>query len=65
MVGQNCESGDLFTSVHGNSEELEVRLLNEANIGDEVHIHDVGAYCASMRAKGYNSFPEASEVLVD
>ena len=65
VVGHNCESGDLFTSVHGNSEELEVRLLNEASIGDEVRIHDVGAYCASMRAKGYNSFPDAIEILVD
>ena len=65
VVGHNCESGDLFTSVHGNSEELETRLLNEASIGDEVRIRDVGAYCASMRAKGYNSFPDASEILVD
>lgn len=65
VVGHNCESGDLFTSVHGNSEELEPRLLNEAQIGEEVRIHDVGAYCASMRAKGYNSFPDAIEVMVE
>jgi len=25
----------------------------------------VGAYCASMSAKNYNSFPEVPEVLVD
>ena len=65
VVGHDCESGDLFTSVHGNSEELEVRLLNEASIGDEVRIHDIGAYCASVRAKGYNSFPDATEVMVE
>lgn len=65
VVGHNCESGDLFTPAKGNPEEIEPRLLNEAQIGDEVRIYDTGAYCASMRAKGYNSFPDAIEVLVD
>ena len=65
VVGHNCESGDIFTTKPGDPEELEVRRLNKARIGDEVRIHDTGAYCASMRASGYNSFPEAIEVFVD
>lgn len=65
VVGHNCESGDIFTPRSGNPEEIETRELKEANIDDEVRIYDVGAYCASMRAKGYNSFPDAIEVMVD
>ena len=65
VVGHNCESGDLFTPAAGNPEALETRLLNRANIGDEVRIYDTGAYCASMRAKGYNAFPDAEEVFTD
>jgi diaminopimelate decarboxylase len=65
VVGHNCESGDILTPAQGNPEEIEPRLLREAHIGDEVRIYDVGAYCASMRAKGYNSFPDAIEVMVD
>lgn len=65
VVGHNCESGDIFTTEKGDPESIKPRLLNKANIGDTVHIYDVGAYCASMRAKGYNSFPDAIEVIVD
>ncbi|MEO6536231.1 MAG: diaminopimelate decarboxylase [Candidatus Paceibacterota bacterium] len=65
VVGHNCESGDLLTPVNGNPEEIEPRTLKKAHIGDEVRIKDAGAYCASMRAKGYNSFPEAVEIFVD
>lgn len=65
VVGHNCESGDIFTTEKGDPESVEPRLLKKANIGDTVHIYDVGAYCASMRAKGYNSFPDAIEVIVD
>jgi len=64
VVGHNCESSDIFTPVAGNSEEIETRTLNKAEIGDEVRVYDVGAYCASMRTKGYNSFPDAEEVMV-
>lgn len=64
VVGHNCESGDIFTSVPGNPEEIQTRLLNEAQIGDEVRIYDMGAYCHAMSAKGYNSFPDAEEVFV-
>lgn len=65
VVGHNCESGDIFSPASGNPEEIETRTLKLAAIGDEVRIYDVGAYCASMRAKGYNSFPDAAEVMVD
>lgn len=64
-VGHNCESGDIFTPVPGNPEEIEVIALKKATIGDEIRISDTGAYCASMRAKGYNSFPDAPEFMVD
>lgn len=65
VVGHNCESGDILSPSNGNPEEIETRTLKEARIGDEVRIYDTGAYCASMRAKGYNSFPDAIEVMVD
>lgn len=65
VVGHNCESGDIFTPAPADPEGIAPRLLNVANIGDEIRIYDTGAYCASMRAKGYNSFPDAVEVMVD
>lgn len=65
VTGHNCESGDVFTPTPGNPEEIETCTLNKADVGDEVRIYDTGAYCASMRAKGYNSFPDAKEVFVD
>ncbi len=65
VVGHNCESGDILSPGNGNPEEIETRTLKEAHIGDEVRIYDAGAYCASMRAKGYNSFPDAIEMMVD
>ncbi len=65
VVGHNCESGDIFTTEKGDPESVEPRMLKRAHIGDIVHIYDVGAYCASMRAKGYNSFPDAEEVMVE
>jgi diaminopimelate decarboxylase len=65
VVGHNCESGDILTPAQGNPEEIEPRRLRKAEIGDMVRIYDTGAYCASMRAKGYNSFPEAIELMVE
>lgn len=61
VVGHNCESGDIFTPAPGNPEEIVPRTLQEAQVGDEIRIYDVGAYGASMRAKGYNAFPNATE----
>lgn len=65
VVGHNCESGDIFTTEKGDPESVEPRMLKKARIGDTVHIYDVGAYCASMRARGYNSFPDAIEMMVE
>jgi diaminopimelate decarboxylase len=64
VVGHNCESGDILTPEIGDPEGIKPRLLNKAAIGDLVAISGAGAYCASMRAIGYNDFPVAKEVLV-
>lgn len=63
VVGHCCESGDILTPAPGDPEALHPRLLPRANIGDPVLIGGAGAYCSSMSAKNYNSFPEAPEVL--
>jgi diaminopimelate decarboxylase len=65
VVGHNCESGDIFTPAPSDPEGILPRRLRKASIGDEVRIYDVGAYGASMRAKGYNAFPDATEVMVE
>lgn len=65
VVGHNCETGDILTPAPGNPEKIQPRKLNKAEIGDLVVIGGVGAYSASMRAVGYNSFPSAEEVFVD
>jgi diaminopimelate decarboxylase len=64
VVGHCCESGDVLTPVPGKPEGLQPRLLPEARIGDLIVLGGAGAYCASMAAKNYNSFPEAAEVLI-
>lgn len=64
VVGHNCESGDLLTPAPGDPEVLQPRLLPKAAIGDLLVVGGAGAYCASMAAHGYNSFPNAKEVLV-
>lgn len=64
VVGHNCESGDLLTTAPGEPEKIEPRELAEANVGDLVLIGGAGAYCASMSAHGYNSFPSAQEIMV-
>lgn len=65
VVGHNCESGDLLTPVPGQPEQIAPRKLKDPQIGDIVQIQGVGAYSASMRAKGYNSYPDAKEIFVD
>jgi diaminopimelate decarboxylase len=64
VVGHCCESGDILTPEPDNPEGLLPRRLIQAQIGDAVCIGGSGAYCAGMAAKNYNSFPEASEVLL-
>ncbi len=65
VVGHCCESGDILTPAPGEPEELRPRTLVEAKVGDLFIIGGAGAYCASMSAKNYNSFPEAPEVLIE
>ena len=38
-------------------------MLPRAEVGDFCVIEGAGAYCSSMSAKNYNSFPEAAEAL--
>ncbi|MEK6891236.1 MAG: diaminopimelate decarboxylase [Nanoarchaeota archaeon] len=65
VVGHCCESGDILTPERDNPEKISTRTLRETEIGDLLVIGGVGAYCSSMSAKNYNSFPEAPEVLID
>ena len=39
-------------------------LKGPLHLGDLVSVDGAGAYCSSMSAKNYNSFPEAPEVLL-
>lgn len=63
VVGHCCESGDLLTPAPNEPESLAPRMLPRGEIGDSCIIESVGAYCSSMSAKNYNSFPEAAEVI--
>ncbi len=65
VVGHCCESGDILTPAPGEPETLAPRPLIRAEIGDLFVIGGAGAYCASMPAKNYNSFPESPEVLIE
>ena len=65
VIGHCCESSGVFTTVPGNPEEIQPRLLQAAGIGDYMVLEKAGAYCASMSTKGYNAFPVAQEVFVD
>jgi len=63
VVGHCCESGDLLTPASGDPEALAPRNLLRGEVGDFCVIESTGAYCSSMSAKNYNSFPEAAEIL--
>lgn len=64
FVGHCCESGDLLSPDPSDAELLAQRLLLSPKVGDTVVIGGCGAYCSSMSAKHYNSFPEAPEAMV-
>lgn len=64
VVGHNCESGDIFTPAPWDPEWLLPRTLTKVTIGDYLIIEWVGSYCSSMSTHGYNSFPEAWELLL-
>ena len=63
VVGHCCESGDLLTPAPGDPETLAPRNLLRGEVDDFCVIESVGAYCSSMSAKNYNSFPEAAEII--
>jgi diaminopimelate decarboxylase len=66
VVGHCCESGDLLTPAPDDptNEGIGKRALREDTVvGDLLVVGGTGAYCSSMSAKNYNSFPEAAEVL--
>ena len=63
VVGHCCESGDLLTPAPGDPEAIATRILPKGEVGDVCVIEGVGAYCSSMSAKNYNSFPEAAEAI--
>lgn len=65
VVGHCCESSDTLTTAKGNPEELEPREMLSPRINDYIVIECAGAYCANMRAKGYNSYPDAQEILIN
>ncbi|GHC04417.1 diaminopimelate decarboxylase [Cerasicoccus arenae] len=65
VVGHCCESGDVLTVGADDPESLQPRTLTKAAIGDLCVIEGAGAYCSSMSAKNYNSFPEAAEALLE
>ncbi len=64
IVGHACESGDILTPTIGDSEGVATIPLPKAEIGDYLLIEDAGAYCSSMTAINYNSFPRVPEVLI-
>lgn len=64
VAGHCCESGDVLTTLSGDPDGLQPRLLQRAQIGDRLVVEGVGAYCAAMSAIGYNSFPQAKELLL-
>lgn len=65
VAGHCCESGDCLTVVKDDPEQLEPRRLEVPQIGDYLVIESAGAYCASMAAVGYNTFPKAQEIIID
>mmetsp|Transcript_20325 Transcript_20325/g.24623 ORF Transcript_20325/g.24623 Transcript_20325/m.24623 type:complete len:131 (+) Transcript_20325:219-611(+) len=63
IVGHCCESGDLLTPAPDEPSVLATRRTVLAQKGDFAVIESVGAYCAAMATKGYNSFTEPPEIL--
>lgn len=64
VVGHCCETSDILTPAAGDPETVAERELTRASIGDLLVIGGAGAYCSSMSAANYNSFPVAPEVLL-
>lgn len=60
VVGNVCESGDVFTQGPGG---LEHRALTRPEVGDVLALLDAGAY-GMVQASNYNLRPRPAEVLV-
>lgn len=65
VVGHCCESGDLLTCAPGEPDRLSAHSFQNVQVNDLLLVGGSGAYCSSMNAKNYNSFPEAAEVMID
>ena len=65
FVGPTCETGDILTPAPADPEALGPRSVQRPVPGDLVLVGGAGAYCASMAAAGYNSYPAAPEVVRD
>lgn len=59
-----CESGDILTIRPWNSEIIESRLMNVAEVGDLFVVGGAGGYCSSMASLNYNSQQIHPEILV-
>lgn len=64
VVGHCCESADMLTCKPNQPEVLGPRSFQEISIGDLCLIGGAGAYCSSLSATNYNSFPQVPEVFV-
>ncbi|MGO9482195.1 MAG: diaminopimelate decarboxylase [Candidatus Kryptoniota bacterium] len=64
VVGNCCESGDIFTPKESNPDEIDSVQLPKAEIGDYIAVMGAGAYGISMSAKNYNSHPICAEVML-
>lgn len=63
VAGPLCEAGDVFNQTKNTSLQ-EIMLPMEAEVGDYIIIHDVGAYGASM-SSNYNTRPLIPEILIE
>jgi diaminopimelate decarboxylase len=62
ICGKCCESGDCQTlDAHGH---IAPRPMADAAVGDHVIVGGAGAYVSAMTLVGYNSHPQAPEVLL-
>lgn len=64
VVGHCCETSDTLTTAYRDPEAIQPRLLQTAKIGDLVAIEMTGAYCSTMSALNYHSFPQSPEVML-
>jgi diaminopimelate decarboxylase len=65
FVGPCCESGDILTPAPGDPEALGPRRGPRPRIGDLAVVGGAGAYCAAMSTLNYNSYPQATEVMLE